>query len=94
MGGIGCLLPFSSRSEIEFFTHLEMHMRQEAPSIVGRDHMAFRSYYAPVKNVIDGDLCEQFGALPADVQRRIAEEMDRTPGEILKKLEQVRSVAI
>ena len=56
--------------------------------------MAFRSYYAPVKNVIDGDLCEQFGALPADVQRRIAEEMDRTPGEILKKLEQVRAIAV
>ena len=94
MGGVGCLIPFLTRSDVEFFTHLEMHMRHESPSIVGRDHMAFRSYYAPVKNVIDGDLCEQFGALPADVQRRIAEEMDRTPGEILKKLEQVRAIAV
>jgi splicing factor 3B subunit 3 len=69
-------------------------MRQESPSIVGRDHMAFRSYYAPVKNVIDGDLCEQYGALPSEVQRRIAEDMDRTPSEILKKLEQIRATAV
>jgi len=94
MGGIGCLVPFATRGEIEFFTHLEMHMRQESPSIVGRDHMAFRSYYAPVKNVIDGDLCEQYGALPSEVQRRIAEDMDRTPSEILKKLEQIRATAV
>mmetsp|Transcript_8533 Transcript_8533/g.28705 ORF Transcript_8533/g.28705 Transcript_8533/m.28705 type:complete len:1198 (+) Transcript_8533:128-3721(+) len=94
MGGIGALVPFSTKSEIEFFTHLEMHMRQEAPSLVGRDHMSFRSYYAPVKNVVDGDLCEQFGALSAEVQRRIAEDMDRTPSEILKKLEQVRALAV
>ncbi|CEF98342.1 Cleavage/polyadenylation specificity factor, A subunit, C-terminal [Ostreococcus tauri] len=94
LGGIGALVPFQTRSEIDFFITLEMHMRQEASSIVGRDHMAFRSYYAPVKNVIDGDLCEQFGALAPEVQRRIAEDMDRTPGEILKRLEQIRAIAV
>jgi len=47
-----------------------------------------------VKNVIDGDLCEQYGALPSEVQRRIAEDMDRTPSEILKKLEQIRATAV
>ena len=94
MGGIGALVPFQTRSEIEFFVTLEMHMRQESPSIVGRDHMAFRSYYAPVKNIVDGDLCEQYGSLAPEIQRRIADDMDRTPGEILKKLEQVRAVAV
>ncbi|CAD5169210.1 unnamed protein product [Musa acuminata subsp. malaccensis] len=36
-----------------------MHMRQEHPPLCGGDHMAFRSAYFPVKDVIDGDLCEQ-----------------------------------
>nr|CAN64633.1 hypothetical protein VITISV_043788 [Vitis vinifera] len=71
-----------------------MHMRQEHPPLCGRDHMAYRSAYFPVKDVIDGDLCEQFPTLPLDLQRKIADELDRTPGEILKKLEEVRNKII
>jgi splicing factor 3B subunit 3 len=44
--------------------------------------------------VIDGDLCEQYPTLPADMPRKIADELDRTPGEILKKLEDIRSKII
>ena len=35
--------------DIDFFQHLEMHMHSELPSLVGRDHLSFRSYYVPVK---------------------------------------------
>ena len=35
--------------DIDFFQHLEMHMHSELPSLVGRDHLSFRSYYLPVK---------------------------------------------
>ena len=63
MGGIGTLYPFSSREDADFFTHLEMHMRQEHPPLCGRDHMAFRSAYWPVKECIDGDLCAQYPAV-------------------------------
>ncbi|URE12489.1 Splicing factor 3B subunit [Musa troglodytarum] len=94
MGSLGALLPFTSREDVDFFSHLEMHMRQEHPPLCGRDHMAFRSAYFPVKDVIDGDLCEQFPTLPPDLQRKIADELDRTPGEILKKLEDVRNKII
>jgi splicing factor 3B subunit 3 len=44
--------------------------------------------------VIDGDLCEQYPSLPADMQRKIADELDRTPGEIMKKLEDIRNKII
>ena len=70
---------------------LEMHMRQENPPLLGRDHMAFRSAHFPCKDVVDGDLCEQYAALDAATQRNIAEDMDRTPSEILKKLEDLRA---
>ena len=53
--------------------------------------MAFRSSYYPVKNVIDGDLCETFISLDAAAQKKIAEELDRTPGEVAKKLEDMRN---
>lgn len=51
----------------------------------------FFSLNFPCQDVVDGDLCEQFPSLPLDLQRRIAEELDRTPGEILKKLEDIRN---
>jgi splicing factor 3B subunit 3 len=41
--------------------------------------------------VVDGDLCEQYPQLSADKQRAVAEELDRTPGEVLKKLEDIRN---
>ncbi|KAL9259372.1 Spliceosome-associated protein 130 B-like protein [Drosera capensis] len=94
MGSLGALLPFTSRDDVDFFSHLEMHLRQEHPPLCGRDHMAFRSAYFPVNDVIDGDLCEQFPTLPLDLQRKIADELDRTPAEILKKLEEVRNKII
>jgi splicing factor 3B subunit 3 len=91
LGGLGAMLPFTSREDVDFFNHLEMHLRQENPPLCGRDHMHYRSYYFPVKDVIDGDLCEQYAVLAPELQRKIAEELDRSPSEILKKLEDIRN---
>jgi len=91
LGGLGAFLPFTSREDVDFFNHLEMHLRQENPPLCGRDHMHYRSYYFPVKDVIDGDLCEQYAMLSPELQKKIADELDRTPSEILKKLEDIRN---
>ena len=67
------------------------HDRYDHPSICGRYQLGFRSYYYPVKDVIDGDLCETFICLDHAAQKRIADELDRTPGEVAKKLEDMRN---
>ncbi|KAF2070066.1 hypothetical protein CYY_008612 [Polysphondylium violaceum] len=90
-GAIGALVPFTSREDVDFFSTLEMQLRAEHPPLCGRDHLAYRSYYFPVKNVIDGDLCEQYLSLDPIKQRAIAEELSRSPAEVLKKLEDLRS---
>jgi len=90
-GTIGVLVPFQSREDVDFYTNLEMHMRQEFKSLIGREHTSFRSYYTPVKASIDGDLCEHFALLPSDVQNRIAQSLDRSPAEVQKKLEDMRN---
>lgn len=41
--------------------------------------------------MIDGDLCEQFNELSPALQAAIAEELDRTPSEVAKKLEDLRN---
>jgi len=91
MGSIGALIPFTSREDVDFFSHLEMHLRQQHPPLCGRDHISYRSYYFPVKNVIDGDLCEQFALVDPEKQRQIASELDRSPMEVMKKLEDLRN---
>ncbi|RPD53419.1 hypothetical protein L226DRAFT_617381 [Lentinus tigrinus ALCF2SS1-7] len=92
-GTIGVLAPFVAKDDVDFMTTLEQHMRTEHLSLVGRDHLAWRGYYAPVKAVVDGDLCEMYARLPPNKQSDIANELDRTVGEVLKKLEQLRVTA-
>lgn len=81
---------------------LEMHLRGAAgarersdrydhPSLCGTDQLAFRSSYLPVKDVIDGDLCETYVTLDPARQKQIADDLDRSPGEIAKKLEDLRN---
>uniref|UniRef100_A0A914QYY4 Cleavage/polyadenylation specificity factor A subunit C-terminal domain-containing protein n=1 Tax=Panagrolaimus davidi TaxID=227884 RepID=A0A914QYY4_9BILA len=90
-GAIGLFVPFVSRDEYELFQTLEMHMRVEFPPLCGRDHLAYRSFYAPIKNVVDGDMCEQFGMVEAVKQREIAENLGRKATEVAKKLEDMRT---
>ena len=91
LGRIGALVPFNSREDVDFFSHLEMHLRQETSPLCGRDHLSYRAAYFPVKEVIDGDLCEMFTSLSHDKQKLVAEELDRTPNEVIKKLEDLRN---
>ncbi len=90
LGAISIYVPFLSKEDVEFFQMLEMHMRAEAPPLAGRDHLLYRSYYIPVKAVIDGDLCEQFNTLAAEKKRMIAEELDRSVADVQKKIEDMR----
>jgi splicing factor 3B subunit 3 len=77
-GTIGVLIPFVSRHNFRLFQQLEMALRNDKDNkmVSGRDHLAFRSYYIPVKSAIDGDLIETFLTLPTDEQERIVGSME------------------
>eukprot|EP01083_Nonionella_stella_P097943 275342_1 len=94
MGSIGCFKPFESREDIEFFTHLEMHMRQQAAPLLGNRHIAYRSYYYPVRCCIDGDLCEQYSSIDEKKQKHIASEMVMSPAEVQKRVETMRNMIL
>jgi splicing factor 3B subunit 3 len=91
LGTVGILIPFTSKSDIEFFQLLEMTLRQEILPLSGRNHLAFRSSYAPVSCTIDGDLCELFNQLGNEKKRQIAESLDRTVADVAKKLDDIRN---
>jgi splicing factor 3B subunit 3 len=91
MGAIGAFIPFETREEVDFFIHLEMYLRLEMPQLCGRDHMMYRSAYGPVKCVVDGDLCEEFTSLDYSKQKTLSGEIDKTPNEISKKLEEIKN---
>ncbi|XP_053201633.1 splicing factor 3B subunit 3-like isoform X1 [Panonychus citri] len=90
-GTVGVMVPFSSQEEHDFFQRIEMHLRSEASPLCGREHLSFRSYYFPVKNVIDGDLVEHYNLIDLNKQKAIAEDLDYIPAEVSKKLEDMRS---
>eukprot|EP01063_Lacrimia_lanifica_P025904 TRINITY_DN3399_c0_g2_i1.p1 TRINITY_DN3399_c0_g2~~TRINITY_DN3399_c0_g2_i1.p1 ORF type:complete len:1213 (+),score=503.34 TRINITY_DN3399_c0_g2_i1:154-3792(+) len=90
-GTIGCMLPITSRNDAELLKVVQNYMRQERPPLLGRDHLAFRSYYTPQRAVIDGDLVELFSSLPHEAQVRVAEEVGRQPAELSKRLEDFRA---
>lgn len=93
-GRIGALIPFTSRDDVEFFSQLEGSLRMDVHRPTGRDPQSYRSYYAPVMHVVDGDLCDAFNALRHEEQSKIAEKLDRTVGEIMKKLEDTRNALL
>ncbi|KAJ1955237.1 pre-mRNA-splicing factor rse1 [Dipsacomyces acuminosporus] len=92
LGSVQVAIPFVTQDDVDFFRSLELHMRNERPPLSGRDHLSYRSMFVPVKSVIDGDLCEQFFMLSEEKQRLIAEDLDRSEQEILKKMEDMRSL--
>ena len=89
-GGLLAFVPLSSVADIELLTHLELHMRAALPSLLGRDHLAYRSAFLPVKGVIDGALVEQFSSLPRDKQQAMADELVSSATDIKRKLEDIR----
>ncbi|MCJ1366241.1 pre-mRNA-splicing factor rse1 [Acarospora aff. strigata] len=90
-GTLGILVPFVSREDVDFFQSLEQHLRGEDAPLAGRDHLIYRSYYVPVKGVIDGDLCERYALLPNDKRQMIAGELDRSVREIERKISDMRT---
>ncbi|KAI9294366.1 hypothetical protein K502DRAFT_365900 [Neoconidiobolus thromboides FSU 785] len=92
LGRIGALIPFLTKDDVEFFQTLEFHLRIQLPLLAGRDHLSYRSSFAPVKAVIDGDLCETFGLLDMNKKQEIAEELGCSVSEVLKKIEDMRTL--
>ncbi|KAI9758926.1 MAG: pre-mRNA-splicing factor rse1 [Chaenotheca gracillima] len=90
-GTLGILVPFVSREDVDFFQTLEQHLRSEDAPLAGRDHLIYRSYYVPVKGVIDGDLCERYALLSNDKKQMIAGELDRSVREIERKISDMRT---
>lgn len=93
-GAMGLLMPFTSREEALLCQNLELALRMESPAtLTGRDHLLYRSYYAPAKSIIDGDLLETFARLPGDRQFYVAQAVDKSPSEVFAKLQDLRVTA-
>lgn len=103
-GTLGLLLPISTENEVKFFGELQLLLRKyfdynfddfdrdkNGYNLLGKDHLKFRSYYNPVKNVVDGDLIERFYEVDQTLKIKIGAKLDRTPKEIEKKISEMRN---
>lgn len=89
-GAIYAFVPFQTKEDVDLFSHLEMHLRTEAPSLGGRAHLSYRSAYFPVKDCIDLDLCEQFASLPSETRQTIAGDLHINPQDLIRKVQEMR----
>lgn len=72
--------------------HTGIPIPEGAYSIVGRDHLKYRSYYAPVRNVVDGDLCEAFMDLSSTEQYVLCKRLNRSnPGDVIQFVNEIRT---
>ncbi|KAJ2485087.1 pre-mRNA-splicing factor rse1 [Coemansia sp. RSA 2050] len=92
LGSVHVAVPMVSQGDVDFFAALEAAIRKHCPPISGRDHLAFRSSFTPVRAVVDGDLCESFYLLTHEQRELVSDAVDRTQQDILKKMEDVRSM--
>ncbi|KAJ2458803.1 pre-mRNA-splicing factor rse1 [Coemansia sp. RSA 2424] len=92
LGAVHVAVPMVSQSDVEFFVALESAMRRQLPSVSGRDHLAYRSSFMPVRSVVDGDLCESFYLFTHEQRESVSDLVDRTQQDIMKKMEDIRSM--
>ncbi|KAJ1816120.1 pre-mRNA-splicing factor rse1 [Coemansia sp. RSA 2675] len=92
LGSVHVAVPMVSQGDVDFFVALEAALRKHNPPISGRDHLSFRSSFTPVRSVVDGDLCESFYLLSHEQRELVSDTVDRTQQDILKKMEDVRSM--
>lgn len=90
-GGIGVLAPLRTRGDADFVRSVETELRKRFRSVCGREHTAYRSSFYPVKNVFDGDLCENFIGLSYAEQEHCAEAIGRNREDVTRKLEELRA---
>lgn len=93
-GTVGALIPVATSHDRELLEALEKQLRVENPPLAGNHHLMYRGYHAPPKAVVDGDLCAQYAGLPADKQALIAEALEKSVDEILRKLEDIRITSV
>jgi splicing factor 3B subunit 3 len=89
-GAVIAFVPFQTKEDVDLFSHLEMHMRSEAPPLGGRAHLSYRSAYFPVKDCIDLDLCEQFAALAPETRQTIAAHLHIEAHDLVRKIQEMR----
>lgn len=94
-GALGILCPLKFRGDVDFVSSLEREVRKKFfKSVSGRDHMTYRSSFYPVKNVVDGDLCEAFSGLSHAEQEKCAEGLSRQREDVIRKLDELRSAVL
>ena len=85
-GQIGHLVPFRTDVDMRICRRLEIALQSRRGNVCGRIHEVYRSYYAPLRNVCDGDLLMSFLQMNTQGQTEIANEIGTTAYEIAKLL--------
>lgn len=93
-GAVGILAPFAVKSDADLAVGIEKEVRERFISLVGRSHVSYRSSFAPVRHVVDGDLCEMLTGFSREEQESCAVGVERDLSDVLRKLDEFRSSVV
>lgn len=88
-GAIGALVALESESEHAVVRQVE-RFYSPFPSLLGRDHTAWRSTFYPVKNVVDGEVCEGVLRERGKDKDRIEKAIGRPLTDIVRVMDELR----
>lgn len=93
-GTVGVLAPLRTQHDIDFVRALEKEVRARCRSVCGRDHVAYRSLFYPVRHVVDGGLCQAFTGMPAAEREECAKALGWAVEDVEKKLEELQAAYV
>lgn len=93
-GSIGVICPFATTGDADFGHRLEMAVRKGWRSVVGRDHLSYRSSFYSSRGIVDGDLCELFVAADKQKREEWAKAVGRPVQDVVRKLDELRMSAL
>lgn len=93
-GAVGVLAPLATWNEAEFARLVEHEMRRRYSTVCGRDHLAYRSAFYALKNVVDGDLCEMLRALPHEEVIKCCSSIGQSVSDVMKRIDELRETWI
>lgn len=93
-GAVGVLAPLATWNEAEFARLVEHEMRRRYSTVCGRDHLAYRSAFYALKNVVDGDLCEMLGFLPHEDIIKCCSSIGQSVSDVMTRIDELRETWI
>lgn len=92
LGTVTALAAIPTDKEARHLKTIEKFVAESDPGLMARDHLRFRGYYVPVKDVVDGDLLDEFLTMEKAARVRVAEKSGLGVDDVVGRIGNMQKV--